>query len=99
MPLIRAALDRFKVARRVTMTTQEEVCWIEDHFRDKPHRTIAEILEVSPALVIRYAKKRAEDRAYRERRRVEALSGDGSGSSPLQRLTDSGPMPFHDEQA
>lgn len=81
------------------MTTQEEVCWIEDHFRDKPHRTIAEILEVSPALVIRYAKKRAEDRAYRERRRVEALSGDGSGSSPLQRLTDSGPMPFHDEQA
>ncbi len=66
VPLIRAALDSFKAVRTGAMTTQEELCWIEDHFRDKPHRTIAEILEVSPALVIRYAKKRSEDRAYWE---------------------------------
>jgi hypothetical protein len=70
VPLIRDSLAAFKTTRANPMTSQEEVCWIVDHFRDTPHRTIAEILEVSPALVIRYVKKRTEDRAYRERRKL-----------------------------
>lgn len=50
--LIQTAIDIFKARRLSPMTTQEDVCWVLDHFPDTAHRTIAEILEVSPALVI-----------------------------------------------
>jgi hypothetical protein len=71
--VIRAALGSFKTHRLAPMEAQEEVCWVLDHFRDVDHLTIANALEVSPALVSRYAKRRSKDRAGRERKRQEVL--------------------------
>ncbi|UZF91740.1 hypothetical protein [Bosea sp. NBC_00550] len=73
VPDIRAALVTFATDRLEPMTAQEEACWVLDHFQDVDHLTIAKVLEVSPALVSRYAKKRAKDRAACERRKQDVL--------------------------
>ena len=73
VPDIRAALATFRTYRLEPMTAQEEVCWVLDHFPDADHLTVSKVLEVSPALVSRYAKKRAKDHAACERRKQEAL--------------------------
>lgn len=56
---IRDALAAFKVNRTDDLGTAGEVRWIEDHFPGTLHKTIAEVLEVSPALVTRLMKQRA----------------------------------------
>lgn len=59
----KSALEAFKASRQHPMTTQEEVCWLLDHY-DLPYETIARIIEVDRALVSRYAKRRAGDKNY-----------------------------------
>lgn len=57
--LIRDALAAFKANRTDDLGTAGEVRWIEDHFPGTLHKTIAEVLEVSPALVTRHMQQRA----------------------------------------
>ncbi|HZH52720.1 MAG TPA: hypothetical protein VEZ16_12655 [Microvirga sp.] len=61
------ALAEFARHRRRPMKTQEEVCWLLDHFRDICHEHIAKIIEIDRALVVRYARRRENDRAYWQR--------------------------------
>jgi hypothetical protein len=68
-----SALDAFRRRRR-SMTTQEEVCWILDHYPLLSLQQVASIVEVDRALVSRYAKRRADDRGYWGR--WKRLSGD-----------------------
>ena len=68
----RATLIAFKATRLSPMTTQEEVCWMKDHYSDMPHEQIASALEISPGLVSRYTNKRREQRAYHARQKGKA---------------------------
>ena len=58
------------------MTTQEEVCWVRDHFERMSLSDIARVLEVDRALVSRYAKQQADSRGYwtrfKERKLIKA---------------------------
>lgn len=94
VPAIRVALGNFKTHRLDPMEAQEEVCWVLDHFRDVDHLTIAKALEVSPALVSRYARRRSKDRAGRERKRQEVLPVRVLMTDRMQRWAslDSNPM-------
>lgn len=95
-PAVRAALDNFKTTRLRPMETQEEVCWIFDHFREADHQTIAAALEVSPALVSRYVKRRAVGRADRERKKQEALPTRVEAIDRMRQLAPSGSIPLGD---
>src|SRR3954449_10043024 len=72
----RRALDAFKARRWSEMSTQEEVCWLRDHFERMSLSDIARVLEVDRALVSRYAKKQADSRGYwtrfKERKLIKA---------------------------
>jgi len=68
-----SALDAFR-RYRCSTTTQEEVCWVLDHFPRLSLQQVASIVEVDRALVSRYAKRRANDRGYWGR--WKRLSGD-----------------------
>jgi hypothetical protein len=75
-----AALAAFKIQRLRPLTTQEEVCWMKDHYPNMRHDQIARVLEVSPPLVTRYAGQRREQRDFIARQKVKALP-DGALSS------------------
>jgi hypothetical protein len=96
VPTIRAALGNFETHRRRPMEAQGEVCWVLDHFRDVDHLTIANALEVSPALVSRYAKRRSLDRAGRERKRQEVLPAMITPIDKMKRLASLGSIPMGD---
>lgn len=83
VPIIRTALATFKIDRLDPMEAQEEVCWVLDHFREADHLSVARALEVSPALVSRYAKRRCKDRAGLGQRRQEVLP---TGNAPVDRM-------------
>jgi hypothetical protein len=68
---IRNALAAFKATRTDDLGTAGEVRWIEDHFSGTLHKTIAEVLEVSPALVTRHTKERAAQLAACKRMREQ----------------------------
>lgn len=57
---IRAGLHRFKAGRSCPLGTAGEVRWVLDRFRDVRLDVAAKALEVSPALVTRYAKQRSK---------------------------------------
>jgi len=80
-----STLDAFRRSRR-SMTTQEEVCWVLDHYPSLSLQQVASVVEVDRALVSRYAKRRADDRGYW--RRWKRLSGDNARTpeapKPLQ---------------
>jgi len=59
----RLALDAFKAQRTGAMQTQEEVCWLLDHFPAMTLTATAKTLGVTTSLVHRYAEKRNKQRA------------------------------------
>lgn len=65
---IRSALEAFKSGRNSQLGTAGEVRWILDHFRDARFDVVAKALEVSPALVTRYAKQRSDQIEYWKRK-------------------------------
>jgi hypothetical protein len=74
------ALASFKQHRSSELTTQQEVCWLLDHFPDLLLEEIAVVLPVTRSLVSRYAKLRSRqlDYAKRLRARVDNLSEGGA---------------------
>jgi hypothetical protein len=72
---IRDALAAFKANRTDELGTAGEVRWIEDHFPCTLHKTIAEVLEISPALVTRHMNQRASqlDHCKRMRDALQSL--------------------------
>lgn len=78
------ALDNFRGRRLRKMTTQEEICWVLDHFPRLSYQQVASVVEVDRALVSRYAKRRASDRAYRERLKQCTPCDPGLSRSPLR---------------
>jgi hypothetical protein len=70
----RASLGAFKMQRLRPLTTQEEVCWMKDHYPDMRHDQIARVLEVSPPLVTRYANQRREQRDFITRQKAKAFT-------------------------
>lgn len=77
---VRADLDAFKAPRRGSLDTRQEVYWVLDHFPDILHQTAALALEISPALVSRYATARSIGRRLRQERRDKPLTPEGSGT-------------------
>lgn len=75
---VRAAIAAFKADRWGTMDTRQEVVWVLDHFPSITHQTVALALDVSPALVSRYAKARATRRRTLAERRSEPLTVESS---------------------
>ncbi|KQU51989.1 hypothetical protein ASG72_10920 [Bosea sp. Leaf344] len=55
---IRNASAAFSATRTDELGTAAEVQWIEDHFPGTLHKTIAEVLKVSPALITRHMNQR-----------------------------------------
>ncbi|KFC68885.1 hypothetical protein FG93_03507 [Bosea sp. LC85] len=70
---VREALSAFEAGRREPLGTSGEVRWVLDHFPDIKLNVVAKALEVSPALVTRYANQRASETAYRKRKMQEPL--------------------------
>lgn len=56
----KAALDSFRRARRRELTTQEAVCWLNDHYPRLLHRQIADILGVTAQFVSKFTKLRGK---------------------------------------
>jgi len=77
-----SALDAIRRCRR-SMTTQEEVCWVLDHYPRLTLQQVASTVEVDRALVSRYAKRRAADRGYWER--WKRLYGDDTRATEVPR--------------
>jgi hypothetical protein len=67
----RDALELFTQQRRAAMTTQEEVCWLSDHYPDLTNHDIAVVIGMSQQLVGRYVarQKQKRDELRRERDR------------------------------
>jgi len=84
---VRADLDAFKACRRDTLDTRQEVVWVLDHFPDVLHQTAAMALEISPALVSRYATSRSTGRRVRQERRDKPLAPEGSGTLSRPRFS------------
>lgn len=63
VPVIRASLASFNATRRTPLDTRQEVYWTLDYFPDTQHQTVAMALEVSPAIVSRYATERSKRRS------------------------------------
>jgi hypothetical protein len=63
-----AVLQRFKLQRASVLETQQEVCWLLDHFDDLTFQQIADLLGVERPLVSRYANRRKEQREFHSRR-------------------------------
>lgn len=76
---VRADLAAFNARRCGTLDTRQEVVWVLDHFPDILHQTAAMALEISPALVSRYAAARSIGRRIRQERRDKPLLPEGSG--------------------
>jgi len=73
VPLIMASLASFNTTRRTPLDTRQEVYWILDHFPDVQFQTAALALEVSPAIVTRYAAERSKRRRELREARAEPL--------------------------
>ncbi|ESX85342.1 hypothetical protein X756_22640 [Mesorhizobium sp. LSHC412B00] len=57
-----SALQRFKAGRLHPMRTQQEICWLIDHFPSLSQSEIASIVEVSQQLVSKFAGIRQAQR-------------------------------------
>lgn len=75
---IRDALALFKETRLTPLDTRQETYWVLDHFPDLQHQIVATALEVSPALVSRYAKQRSAKRDALRGQRDKPLSREKS---------------------
>lgn len=84
-----AALATFKAIRQSPVEAQQEVCWMKDHYPGMLHKQVATVLDISPALVTRYAEQRRKEREFHERRKAKVLP-EGLG---LSRLTDESSEP------
>lgn len=82
---VRGALAAFNAVRSEPLETAGEVRWVLDHFRDIKFNVVATALEVSPALVTRYARQRATEIDYRKRKMGEPLQ-EYSGVEKLSRM-------------
>lgn len=91
---IRDALAAFKSTRTDELGTAGEVRWIEDHFPGTLHKTIAEVLEVSPALVTRHTKQRAAQIEHCKRMRGRDLLALGTVNA-WQTLTGADLLRYH----
>jgi hypothetical protein len=76
---VRADIDAFKALRRGSLDTRQEVIWVLDHFPDILNQTAAVALEISPALVSRYATARSTERRVQQERRDKPLAPEGLG--------------------
>jgi hypothetical protein len=76
------ALAAFKASRQSPMGAQQEVCWMKDHYPDMLHKQIASVLDISPALVTRYAEQRRKRHDFYKHQRAKVLPG-GLGGSRL----------------
>jgi hypothetical protein len=63
-----AVLQRFKLQRASVLETQQEVCWLLDHFDGLTFQQITDLLGVQRPLVSRYANLRKEQREFHSRR-------------------------------
>jgi predicted XRE-type DNA-binding protein len=63
-----AALQTFKAQRASSLETQQEVCWLLDHFDTLTFQQIADLLGVQRPLVSRYASLQKEQREFHSRR-------------------------------
>lgn len=59
---VRSALNAFKATRQEPLDTRQATCWVLDHYPHLLLKTVAMVLEVSPPLVTRYRKARAQQR-------------------------------------
>ena len=91
---IRDALAASKATRTDELGTAGEVRWIEDHFPGTLYKTIAEVLEVSPALVTRHTKQRAAQIEHCKRMRGRDLLALGIGNA-WQTLTGADLLRYH----
>lgn len=55
---VRSALNAFKASRQEALDTRQATYWVLDHHPKLLLKTVATVLEVSPALVTRYSKAR-----------------------------------------
>lgn len=78
----RDALRMLMATRSAPLGTAGEVRWLLDHFRDIRHDVVARALEVTPALVTRYTKQRADQIAHLQRKLTQPLEE----LSPIQKL-------------
>lgn len=72
-PIVRsadAALQAFKAQRSSALETQQEVCWLLDHYRDLSLQQIADLLGVQRPLVSRYANLREKQREFHRRQKA-----------------------------
>lgn len=67
-----AALQAFNARRSTDMETQQEVCWLLDHYADLTLQQIASLLGVERPLVSRYAILRKKQREFMK---TQASSG------------------------
>lgn len=81
----REALGAFMAKRNSPLETAGEVRWLLDHSLDIRHDVVARALEVSPALVTRYAKQRADQIAHL-RRTLETPIEEISPTEKLSRM-------------
>ncbi|WID96984.1 hypothetical protein QO058_01485 [Bosea vestrisii] len=70
---VRSALTAFKATRQEPLDTRQLTCWVLDHYPQLMLKTVATILEVTPALVTRYSKARKAQRAACQRRKERPL--------------------------
>lgn len=58
-----SALQQFKTMRLHPMPTQQEICWLSDHFPDLSQSEIGSIVEVSQQLVSKFVRIQQAQRA------------------------------------
>jgi hypothetical protein len=69
-PIVHAAdmaLQSFKARKATALETQQEVCWLLDHFDNLTFQQIADLLSVQRPLVSRYANLRKKQREFYNR--------------------------------
>jgi hypothetical protein len=66
----KAALEQFCADRERTLTTQQQVSWLQHHFNGLTNRQIASIISVSEQLVGRYVSQAINQKDYRIRMRA-----------------------------
>jgi DNA-directed RNA polymerase specialized sigma subunit len=85
------ALKAFQETRREPMTTQEEVCWLRDHYPDMTNTDIAKVLGVSKQLVGRYVKQAEKQRRIQQLRLEQQIGvkepKDGAGPTDTPEQT------------